>query len=120
MNLLDQAVSFSPELVNELFDKLVKNKVAETEDPVLEPVENNCVISAADNNAEVIQAYNEYLENAEVRDSEVCRYVNKGFELIRDGKVGVVILAGGAGTRLGFDHPKGMFEIGLPSKRSIF
>ena len=44
----------------------------------------------------------------------------KGNELIAQGKVGAILVAGGQGTRLGFPHPKGMFPIGPVSGHSLF
>ncbi len=41
-------------------------------------------------------------------------------ELLSAGKVGVILVAGGQGTRLGFPHPKGMFAIGPVTNRSLF
>ncbi len=43
-----------------------------------------------------------------------------GINLLKEGKVGAVLLAGGQGSRLGFDKPKGMFDIGETHKLSIF
>lgn len=43
-----------------------------------------------------------------------------GFKEIKCGNVGAVLLAGGMGTRLGSDHPKGMFNIGITHELSIF
>lgn len=43
-----------------------------------------------------------------------------GVEAIRAGKVGAVLLAGGMGTRLGSDNPKGMYNVGLTRELYIF
>jgi UDP-N-acetylglucosamine/UDP-N-acetylgalactosamine diphosphorylase len=40
--------------------------------------------------------------------------------LLRSGKVGTIILAGGQGTRLGYDKPKGLFPISLIKHKSLF
>ncbi|MEZ6044330.1 MAG: UDPGP type 1 family protein [Planctomycetaceae bacterium] len=44
----------------------------------------------------------------------------KGRELLAAGKVGVILVAGGQGTRLGFDKPKGMYPIGPITDRTLF
>ncbi len=43
-----------------------------------------------------------------------------GRQLLSDGKVAVITVAGGQGSRLGFDHPKGMYPIGPRSERTLF
>ena len=47
-------------------------------------------------------------------------YTKIGLEAIRAGKVGAVLLAGGMGTRLGSDAPKGVYNIGLTKEVFIF
>lgn len=47
-------------------------------------------------------------------------YLNKGIDAIKNCKVAAVLLAGGQGTRLGFDKPKGMFNIGVNKELYIF
>lgn len=43
-----------------------------------------------------------------------------GKQLLAAGKVAVITVAGGQGSRLGFDHPKGMYPIGPVSGRTLF
>ncbi len=44
----------------------------------------------------------------------------KGEAALRAGEIGMLLVAGGQGTRLGFAHPKGMFRLGPVSNRSLF
>ena len=62
------------------------------------------------------------LEAVEVDEIEkrADEFKEIGLKTLRDGKVGLVLLAGGQGTRLGFDQPKGTVNIGLTKEIYIF
>jgi UDP-N-acetylglucosamine/UDP-N-acetylgalactosamine diphosphorylase len=43
-----------------------------------------------------------------------------GEEALKRGEVAVLLVAGGQGSRLGFDHPKGMFPMGSVTNKTLF
>ncbi len=43
-----------------------------------------------------------------------------GEEALRSGRVGLILVAGGQGTRLGFDGPKGAYPIGPLTQKTLF
>lgn len=47
-------------------------------------------------------------------------YKKRGVEAIRQCQVGAVLLAGGQGTRLGLDKPKGMLNVGIHKELYLF
>lgn len=47
-------------------------------------------------------------------------FTRTGLEAIRAGEVGAVLLAGGMGTRLGSEDPKGMYNVGVTKDLYIF
>lgn len=79
--------------------------------------------------------YNKTKEKAEISESEITpieywdkskikgeykEFQETGEKAIRNGKLAVVTMAGGQGTRLGHKGPKGTFDIGLESHKSLF
>lgn len=71
---------------------------------------------------EAVRGKLEPLEAVTIADieKEHAVYEARGLEAIRAGKVGAVLLAGGQGTRLGFDKAKGMFNVGVHKELYIF
>ena len=96
--LLNQVSAIDFDEAKRLFD-LTKVK-AEFGDVKVEP------ITACDANA--------------LSESEKEELIEIGTEAIKDGKLVVVMMAGGQGTRLGHSGPKGTFDFGLDSHISIF
>ncbi len=59
------------------------------------------------------------MQLSEIKEKEE-EFTKIGLDAIRAGKVGAVLLAGGMGTRLGSDNPKGMYNVGLTRELYIF
>ena len=53
-----------------------------------------------------------YYSKFDIKEKE--KYIQLGEDIIREGKLAVITLAGGMGSRLGFKGPKGTYELQLP------
>ncbi|CAF1104212.1 unnamed protein product [Adineta ricciae] len=80
-----------------------ENVQQESIDDLMEPVPDSVTGSVNDTNKELLEHYRQ-----------------QGLKAISEGAVCVLLLAGGQGTRLGVDYPKGMYNVGLPSKKTLY
>ena len=61
-----------------------------------------------------------YQPSGRKQQRKYAKAVKLGRELIRQGKVAAFVVAGGQGTRLGFDGPKGDFPISPVKNKTLF
>ena len=54
------------------------------------------------------------------QEAQQKRWEKVGREALSQGKAAAVILAGGQGTRLGFDGPKGTLNVGITKEKYLF
>lgn len=73
-------------------------------------------VEFTDENVEPI----DFVDKYKLSKEEYEKYEKIGIEKIKSGKLAVVTMAGGQGTRLGHKGPKGTFDLGLDSHKSIF
>lgn len=103
--LYQQLLPIDPEHINKLAHEALhptKNE-GEAGTATLEPLPATATTSTIDS-----------------EESDLEKWYEAGLQLVAENKVGVVLMAGGQGTRLGSSAPKGCYDIGLPSKKSLF
>ena len=103
-DLFRQLSDINPKYINEITERALNPPKKEDEgEAKLEPLPDSAVASVLDSKAEDLDSW-----------------YAQGLELVAQNKVAVVLMAGGQGTRLGSSAPKGCFNIGLPSAKSLF
>lgn len=98
-----QLSEFDPEHINKITDRALNPPKASDEPDKLEPLPESATASVLDSAPEALE-----------------QWYNAGLDLVAKNKVAVLLLAGGQGTRLGSSAPKGCYDIGLPSHKSLF
>jgi UDP-N-acetylglucosamine/UDP-N-acetylgalactosamine diphosphorylase len=101
--LFEQLSGFDPDRINVLADKALHPPKDSDKAPSINPLPESATASLL-----------------ETTDEQKDKWYKEGLGLIAQNKVAVVLMAGGQGTRLGSSDPKGCFDIGLPSHKSLF
>ncbi|KAK5992795.1 UDP-N-acetylglucosamine pyrophosphorylase [Cladobotryum mycophilum] len=99
----EQLSTFDPEHISKISDRAINPPKAEGTEIKLEPLPESAQASILSSSA-----------------TDINKWYDSGLDLISKNEVAVVLMAGGQGTRLGSSAPKGCYDIGLPSRKSLF
>ena len=101
--LWSQLSAIDPAQINDIYKSTLHSKREENKPSDLNPLPTSACASLLDS-----------------RDEDTESWYNYGLQLVAENKVGVVLMAGGQGTRLGSADPKGCYNVGLLSEKSLF
>ena len=99
LELLEQIKNLNLEQINKLYNE-IKNKREYRKEVKIEPIY--------------------YVDKAKLSDSDKKEYEELGNEVLSSGKMAAVTMAGGQGTRLGHKGPKGTFNLGIKTNKTLF
>lgn len=101
--LYEQLSGFDPKHINDITQRALQPAHDDDKAAVVEPLPASATASILDSSPD-----------------DIAKWNDAGLDLIGKNQVAVVLMAGGQGTRLGSSAPKGCYDIGLPSKKSLF
>ncbi len=96
--LLDRILTIDFEQINELYKQTQQKK--DFKECKIEPLS--------------------YIDKEKLSKEEKQKYEANGIKEIKEGRYAVVTMAGGQGTRLGHNGPKGTFELDVGEKKPLF
>jgi len=98
--LWEEVEAINVDQVNSIFSEVKRESEIKKEAAIIEPLETVKFSCAT--------------------EEEKQRWTELGYKALVENKVVILLLAGGQGTRLGSTDPKGMYNVGLPSGKSLF
>ena len=103
-----------------VFQQLLKFDIAESVRRFEKATSPEAEASSMLNSSDPLTPIDDTIVLNELPADERQAYLSVGWRAIAAGKVAAVIMSGGQGTRLGYSGPKGCYNLGLPSQKSIF
>ncbi|KAI8066600.1 nucleotide-diphospho-sugar transferase [Gongronella butleri] len=101
--LYSQLTSFDVASINAIYAKAVGGNQQQQQECNVEPLSEQV-----------------YASTLKTPAGTLLEWETLGMSLIAQGKVAVILMAGGQGTRLGSSAPKGCYDINLPSGKTLF
>ena len=96
--ILEQVSKIDFELLEDLYKRIGKEEVKE--ETKIEPID--------------------FVDKEKLSENEIFELEQIGIDEIKQGKFAVITMAGGQGTRLGHNGPKGTYEFDIENHKSIF
>lgn len=113
----EHLIRFYPELTEEQ-KTILLNQILKINFEEILSLYKKSICNCSDSTAEIEPL--DYCDKSTLSDSKLQHLKSLGINAIKSGKVGVISLAGGQGSRLGLKGPKGTFCLDVVPPKSLF